>query len=570
MLYALYKKVSDADEKLLLQIMQAFVVIAIIAYLLPYLVPGSANHWMIWDNLDSNFVMYKVLLDSGALFAPNSAIIGQPLGGIPRGTMASEFDAFVWLYILFGPEGAYIANRILMTLVGFIGMYLLLRRHILTGDENEIVRLGASLCFSLLPFWPFGGLSVAGMPLALHAMLEIREKNFRWWNWAIIILYPFYSSLVLSGFFFLVFVSLIWLHDLMRRKLAMPLFFALTVMSLFYVLTHYRLFIDFVLGSGFVSHRSEMISSTDVGAKEAIKNAMSLLYAGQPHAHSLQKIVILPIVMISVLLMLPQSKNDRKKWLFWLAIMAIGAIAIFHGFKTTPPISTIMAPIKAVLPMQFDRFYFLYPLLWTLAFALVLSRLSLLAHSLRLLVLMVVTLQSAYSFTHHESFVNFGKPSVGEFFAAAQFSDIKDYIGEPPDKYRVASLGMHPSISLYNGFRTLDGYWGNYPLSYKHEFREIISGELEKDEALKNYFDEWGSRAYLFNARTRRNMTVAAGNDVNVKALDYDWEAFYALGGRFLLSAVAIDASTIPELTFERKFIDSASAWDVYLYRVGI
>lgn len=39
--------------------------------------------------------------------------------------------------------------------------------------------------------------------------------------------------------------------------------------------------------------------------------------------------------------------------------------------------------------------------------------------------------------------------------------------------------------------------------------------------------------------------------------------------GRSLLSAVAIDASAISDLRFERKFIDS-SAWDVYLHRVGI
>ena len=80
--------------------------------------------------------------------------------------MASEFDAFFWLYILFGPKGAYIFNRILMTIVGFIGMHQLLRRHIIKEEGDEIVRLGVSLSFALLPFWPFGGLSVAGMPLA--------------------------------------------------------------------------------------------------------------------------------------------------------------------------------------------------------------------------------------------------------------------------------------------------------------------------------------------------------------------------------------------------------------------
>ena len=565
----LYNSFLDGDDTVILRAMQVFAVCAASIYLAPYIFLGSNNHWMIWDNLDSNFVAYKVLIESGALFASNTTIIEQPLGGVPRGTMPSEFDAFVWLYKLFGPEGAYVANRILMTVIGFFGMYLLLRRHIIKENGDEIVRLGVSLCFALLPFWPFGGLSVAGMPLALYAMLEIRNQDHSWWNWAVVALYPFYSNLVLSGFFFLVLVTAIWLYDFTRRKSVLPLFGALAVMSVFYVFTHYRLFIDFLFGSSFVSHRMDFGASSEESFLEAAKNTLGIFLQGQAHSHSLQRFIILPLCASCAFLMLPRKKDDWRKWLFWLIMIALGGIALFHGFKSTPIVLEILAPIKAVLPMQFDRFYFLYPLLWTLAFALVLSVLKAQARLLKLLVFAVVLLQAAVAFKYHELIANRDSPSVGEFLAEKQFSEIQGYIGQPLDTYRVASIGIHPSVSLYNGFHTLDGYWGNYPLGHKQAFRDIIAGELEKDGILEKYFDDWGSRVYLFNDQTGKNMVIRAGNEVKLENLNYNWNKFYGLGGRFVLSAVEIDVSSDPQLTLAKKFSDTASAWDVYLYKVG-
>lgn len=42
-----------------------------------------------------------------------------------------------------------------------------------------------------------------------------------------------------------------------------------------------------------------------------------------------------------------------------------------------------------------------------------------------------------------------------------------------------------------HGFYTVDGYSNNYPLEYKHRFREVIAAELEKNEEVRVYFDLW-------------------------------------------------------------------------------
>ena len=566
----MYQCIYSADEVYFINFMRIFIAISIIFYLSPYFFLGSSNHWMIWDNLDSIFSIYKVLVNSGAIFDSNATIIEQPMGGIPRGAMPSEFDALVWLYIFFGPEGAYIVNRILMTLIGFIGMYLLLRYHVLKDDSDEVIRLGVSLCFALLPFWPFGGLSVAGMPMALYAILEIRNNNHSWWNWAIVVLYPFYSNLILSGLFFLVFVTLIWFYDIIQRKSIIPLFMALVVMSLFYLLTHYRLFIDFIFSTVYVSHRIEFGAWSQIDFKEGVKRSLNIYIEGSAHSHSLQRFWILPLCAITVFLMLSHPKSEHNKKLYWLIMFFLGGIALFHGFQEFPLVSTILAPIKEKLPIQLDRFYFLYPMFWMIAFALVLSTLRLQASSMRLIIINLIALQSAYAFVHHELITNRSEPSVGNFFAKSQFSEIQEYIGKPLNTYRVASIGMHPSVSLYNGFYSLDGYWSNYPLIYKNNFREIIADELEKDSDMKKYFDDWGSRAYLFNSQTRTNMNLYAGNNIKLNKLDFNWNAYYNLGGSYLLSAAEIDVSANPALKFEKLFKHRSSAWDVYLYRVEL
>ena len=547
--------------------MSLLAVVVMAIYLSPYLLMGVNGTWMIWDNLDSNYVAYKVLLQSGLLFAPNSTIVEQPLGGVLRGTLPSELDTFVWLYALLGPEGAYIANRIIMSIVGFIGMYLLLTRHVLMRKEDVPVAIGVSLCFAIMPFWPFGGLSVAGQPLVLYALLNIRQGDFNWPNWLIIILYPFYSSLILSGFFFLVMVSCIWMYDVGRRRASLAFLTAIATLAFFYIVSHYRLFLDFMLPTDYVSHRVEFSSFGYSSLKDSIRNTVGFFYGGQPHAPSLQAFIILPLLgMMSIYVLLAAEIRLRKLFVF-IGFVLLG-ISMFYGFKSYPLVAALMDPIKSLVPMQFDRFYFLGPMLWMVIFALALKALTTVSPPMRLVLIAVIGLQVLYSFTKHELIVNRGSPAVSQFFAEQQMADVRDFIGMPVNSYRVATLGIHPSVTLFNGFYTLDGYWANYPLEYKHRFREIIAGELKEDDSLMQYYDNWGSRVYMFNGVTGRNMVIRAGNDIVIESLNFDWDAFYDLGGRFLLSAVQIHSGTSSQLEFVNKFIDAQSAWDIYLYEV--
>ena len=68
---------------------------------------------------------------------------------------------------------------------------------------------------------------------------------------------------------------------------------------------------------------------------------------------------------------------------------------------------------------------------------------------------------------------------------------------------------MCPAVALEAGFYCIDGYSNNYSLEYKHEFRGIIEEELEKCPAMKGYFDDWGSRCYLFTEESQNYYYLA-------------------------------------------------------------
>lgn len=539
----------------------------IFLYLAPYIFLGDSNYLTIWDSLDSEIVHYKILLNSGKLFSSNQTIVDQPLGGIPRGNFKSEFDALVLLNILLGEKWAYIFNRVLMSLVGFFGMKLFLNKHFLINDKDKIIITIVAICFSILPIWPWTGLSVSGMPLLFYAFFNIRKKNYRWTNWIILVLYAYYSSFVMCGLFLLIFLSIILVYDLLKKKNNL-IFLAIVVLSVFYILFNYRLFLDFVLPSEYVTHRVDhLIINTDI--KTAILRTLKIFVNGSPHALSLHGYVILPTVVLSAFFF-SYSKTIKNRNNFFLLIFIIFLISFFYGFKHTGVFFTVSAKIKHFVPMQIDRFYFISPFLWMLVFALALSALKKFFSSYRIIILFIALFQILYSFKNHETYINFNKPTMKEFFATSQFKDIEKFINMPLKNYRIGSIGLHPSIALYNGFYTLDGYWANYPLNYKYTFREIIADELEKDQNLKYYYDNWGNRVYLFNSYTKRNMENKKGNEIIVSKIDFNWNVFFNLGGRYILSSVKIDSSLNPQMKFMKKFIDKDSAWDIYLYEIHL
>jgi len=555
----------------------ALIVIAL--YLTPLYGLGENAPTLVHDNLDSNVGWFTTLANSGQLFGPMDVTIPQVMNGIPRNSFGSEFNVIQWLYLFFEPYTAYITNLTLMHLVAFVGMYLLLSRRILPGEDSRFIAIGVSLAFALLPFWPSGGLSVAGMPLLLYAFLNIRGGHWSLIDWAIVGFMPFYSSFALTGFFVLVALSTLWLYDLtVTRRLNPTFFLAIGLLCLVYCFVEYRLIFSMFIDTGYVSHRMEFVKiPTDFGS--ALKTGVVNFFFGQYHAASLHTYFIGLSVAIATLILL----INKKRYDLFVALIGLCAvISLFYGFINSEYL-LIIRDFSVFQGFQLGRFHFLHPLLWFVIFALALKIIYSNLRYGKQIAVIFLTLQIAFLFTGAYG-VTGGSYQPGgpglllteelswdEFYSPDLFDEIDEAIALPKESYRVVSIGMHPTIPLYSGFYTLDSYQANYPLEYKHSFRKIMEKELAKSEKNRVYFDTWGSRCYLFSSELENNTCMnTKENSKPIQNLEINSEALYDMGGRYIFSAVEILNYNDNNLELVDVFENDRSPWKIWVYSVKI
>jgi len=538
--------------------------LAIAFYFLPYIICGTGSPLMIHDNLDSNVVWAKLFLGSGHCFSADNTSVKQMMNGVSPVSLCSSNDLSLLFLKGFGMYWGYIINKIIMSLTAFAGMYLLLSRYVITEKKYIALQCTVALIFALLPFWSFT-LSVAGMPLLMYAFLNIRKGNTAYYNWLILLLMAFYSSLIFSGFFFLLLMSMVFVYDALKeKKINKAFLLSLTVLSCGYVISHYRLFYSFLVKSGYVTHRFEMRKSL-MSFSKAFRSSRDLFTDGQYHAHSLHYF-ILPAVLIFLLLI----RKDLKKYTIYLLILLFLVLtSLFYGFLNWGIINAVFYKIGSVVPIQFQRFHTLHPMFWYVLFAI-----SLLVIIMRLgkygvsLAALFLVLQFSYVVKNHELIVNRHSPSFKAYYDEALFGEIRQFIGKEQSTYKVMSLGLDPAVSLYNGFYTLDGYVADYSLDYKHRFRKIIAPELDKDPVLKKYFDNWGSRCYAFSSELGENFMYGKNNTKEIQHPAFDLDAFRELGGRYIISAVKISAINNERYVLQKTFESESSFWKIYLYEI--
>lgn len=569
------------------------------------------------DNLDSNIAIYKLLSDTNTFYSPNDAIIENVMNGLPRTVFGSEYNVVSMLYYFFKPIDAYIINETLIRLIAFFGMYLLLRKYILNErDGSESVYLVASialsLVFALLPYWSNAGASIAGQPFVLYAFLNIKRKEYRFLNWFILCFFPFYSDLIFAGKFVLFMLSAIWIYDWIKnRTINIYLLIAISVMSIIYLCLEYRLLAGY-FDPQFVSHRQDF-AARYLTFHESLTRGADLFFNGQYHAKSIHNYFLLPFIISGALALLISYKSNKimafvlslfivvsvfmmlnlfleeglisvrqyyvyfidsvykdyfiifvviltsiylsaKEYILTYLLIAILSISLFSGFEDYQGTQIIKENISILNQIKFDRFYVLLPILWFLLFSLS-SKIMLKKSGYNLLIIMVIL------FKHGEYSMSLaGHASAGKlvgmerYYSYDVYDEVKKYISDPVNTYRVMSISLPPSVAIYNGFYTLDAYLVNYPLDYKKQFRKIISAELDKSDEMKRKFDNWGSRCTL----------TTKDKDINLNL-----KQFKDMGGKYIFSRYEVVINNGVNVDFVRKFSSSNSLFDVYLYRVS-
>lgn len=535
--------------------------IIFLLFYLPYFVLGENMPIRIHDNLDSNVVWAKLILDNNVVFGAPDAPIPQALSGMVRGNVYGTYDFSIVLFSIFGMFWGIVVNKMLISLIAFFGMYLLLKHHFTQNKKDLFFAFGVACVYSFLPFWSYS-VSVAGLPFLVYAFLNIRNGNKLGYNWLIFVLYPLYSSLVVVGFFILVLFTFVFIYDLYKsRQQKWTILLGISLISAVYIVSHFALFYNFIFLDDYISHREEFVFGNLSNFNGASVRSIKIFLFGQTHSESFQLLIALSALFIVFYLIIKR----HIKLLILSILCFLVSTSLFYGFYG----STFLLPLKEfitnLLPMQFDRFYMLNPFLWyILFFVLLIFITEKINFQFALLILIV---QFFYVLSSHDIIYN-KNPGFGEFYSSKKFEKIKDFIDEPTKSFRVIGLGFEPAVLLYNGFYTLDGYFPDYPLSYKHQFRKIIERELQKDTGLQKYFDNWGSRCYAFSAELGRPNGLDFYKSYEIDDLEFNLEAFKNLGGKYILSIAKINGIN-DNLELMKIFENEGIYPRIYLYKVN-
>ncbi|WP_181348026.1 DUF6044 family protein [Thalassobacillus sp. CUG 92003] len=538
-------------------------------YLLPYFMLGGDTHIRVHDNLDSNIVWYKLLAESGHLFANPGTTLPNIINGLPRSALPSALDAVTWLYEWFAPFTAYTISQTIMRLAAFFGMYMLLSRFVMPDWKRTWLTAGCSLAFAMLPFWPSGVLSIAGLPLAFYLFLTIRQqgKSTPRYIWLTVAIIPLLSNFILSFIFFLGVMGVLWLAEWIQKKyFNLPFFIAISGMTAIYLVKNYLLLYTMFIDSSFTSHREE----NDLGHKDlpaTIDLFNENFFHGHTHDMAVHTSIVLPVIVAAIVLAIMRGGYPTSLIVLFATTPALSLWYAFWYWEGWRPLKESFHLLNT---FNFARIHFFDPMIWYICFALALVIVAkrIKGGKLLAIILLIAQCWNVYQLNEENKYSEINTPTFNEFYSVDLFEEVKSYIGKDPSSYRVVSVGMHPTIAQYNGFYTLDTYNNMYPLEYKHKFRKVIAGELEKSPSLQNYYDTWGGRAYVFSSELGKDYLFSKHSDETIEDLSINTEALSELGGEYVISALPIENHEEIGLKLEQTFQNDQSPLKLHLYQV--
>jgi hypothetical protein len=531
------------------------------ASVLVYLLKGTNAWWIVHDGLDSEVSFRFLPLEAGVLFSTsNDAIVPQVMNGIPRNCFnASAFNVISWLFWLLPPAWAYLVNTLLVKSIAFTGMWLLLKDAVLPEKGDRAAAAALSLAFALLPVYAIYGITVPGLPLLLWAIWKLATQTARW-PWVIVLAYPFYASLVLGGYAVCVLLGLAavvcWIKK--QHSIAWMLMLSTALIGALFLVSEANLLAQFLFDRSYVGHRSDWVLA-GYPMKASFYSFYSMFLYGQYHAPSLHQPLLLAVgIAVAVNLRLWLKTPS----LLVLSTLIVSFCALYALFKWQPFVE-IREKVSLLKTFQFDRFYFLNPVIWFLLAGFAIRTFS---DTLSRTVLVTASYVAVgwISLNNHELLSNLsGRSTDGQcstwntYYAPQLMETVKKDIGLDPSLYRTVCLGMDPAVPQLAGFYTLDSYQNNYPLAYKKAFRKVIAPGLPAD----NNFDSWGSKVFI---------PISGYDDQTgtIRELQIDFEELYELGGRYIFSLLPMDSTSQP-VQQVGAYPRAYNGQDFYVYKLA-
>lgn len=575
---------------------------------------GERSYIGVHDNMDLFLAQFQMLKDTDSFWKHG---VDVPfLGGVSRDNLPSELSLYSLLFMLFPTYTAYVLGLLGKILIGMFSFRLLAGE--LLGEEYEKYRPAVYMtgfAYGICWFFPAFGFAFASIPLCVWLLLKIyRGQGKRWYGWyAALFVYPLVSYFSYHGIFILGYLALVivWMacrevcagakkrrgrnavsedsafQERPRRdwKPVLRLAAALFVLAVGFVVCEYRLFGQMLFGDE-VTIRSSIVNAS-LSLPEILAEIGQVFREGIFHADGVHGKVVLPVCIMYFVVNngMYLRKREGKAILrdpFNLLMVFILFNCVVYGLYDFEPLRTLVETLVPPLEgWQFNRTIFFNPFLWYAALFLILRRLydagiwqMWLANGIVCIAVLAVILtptryNDLYNTCYNRAYEYFHGQEVDElsyeqFYAVDLFEKIKADIGYQGEW--AAAYGLHPAVLEYNGVATLDGYLGFYSQQYKEDFRKIIAPALERVEATRIYYDDWGARAYLYSGTdlsiVSATKTVYATDD----HIYIDGEAFRALGGTYLFSRIKLSNAEEVGLSLLGEYTAKDGSMTVYAY----
>ncbi len=584
--------------------------VAVFVFLFPYFYLRENAYFMIHDELDDGIFKYML---NAKHFGDGTDFIPEFMGGQSKSSVVVSSLWGIILYKIMSPYNAFLTMMTISVVTGYIGVFLLGKEL----SDNAFASFFAASVFSYLPFRSMFALNIVGFPIFIWAVIKLAKGKGKKIivPLLVIIYYASGITMVCGGYIAIGFlgVSIVILAIIKiickkRRKewvsnvSIINVIIAEVILSFIQILLSLDLIKNTFINNTYISHRDEMDPSI---RSDYIKHFFQMMHFGGSHAECCSWIIsIVGIALICIIpliyLLFLQNKDNKysaQKWKYFLLCglyLANVFNALFSCIWMSVPVVSLRESIGGVFrTFQFDRTCWIMPTCWMCILILEISLLlditasilkcsnkikSLLAIIPIALVVatMVIYSKNVYLssvFYHNARLLAFPNTyhvdTWREYFAEDLFEDIKLAIGKEQSEYRVVSVAFNPAVTLYNGFYTLDGYSTDYPLEYKHRFRKIIEGELNKDEGISYYFDRWGSRCYIFCSEIP--LSTGLNNCSNIiNELSIDTEALKDMGADYIFSNSEILNSEELKLSpiSGSPFVNESLKYKIWVYEI--
>lgn len=551
--------------------------VVVIITFVPWFILKEGSVFTIHDQLDETILAY---IFNARYLGSGVDVFPEMMGGLNKTGIQPSAILFVPLYRILKPFIAFLIQYITVVFAGYIGMYLLIKRI----TESSILAVVVAICFCMLPVQPIYGLAVLGVPLLVYAFICLYDKKRIVMAYLTIFFFGVTTHLVLIGYVVLGAWACYIVYMFFSKKRNMHLLYGFLFLLGIYVVTNYSLFVEVFIGNNqFISHREEFVNYS----MPFWESARDMFLNSSQHAESFHKELILPIcIMLVIDGFIIRKKSLQEKRIYYAAVLIfvlLVVIALFCGLCKAEAVVTWKNSVQGFIRyFQIDRVYFLYPFLWYFEFTLVvcmwwqrfkkMMALNVVIVGLILLPTLLLIKENSNLYMNVNQ-INNGSYITGyisweSYYAEDLMKQLDEVIGRDKADYRIVHLGMSPTPSLMYGFYTIDGYSNNYSMEYKHEFREIISKELDKNEYIKVYFDTWGSRCYLFNHIIGDYYWLSKNENVQFENLEFDMGKMKELGCEYLFSAGEILDADEMGLELLGYYETEKSHWGVWLYQL--